>query len=99
MSHTVVATFRIKPEHLSDFNKLLADPEHGLSLTRRWKGCVSIQCYIDQDDPNTIVLWEKWEQRQDHVDYLIMRTNTGFFDKVGSMFVAEPVIIHLGKPV
>lgn len=68
-----------------------------VTLTRKWDGCVSIECYVDQDDANTVVLWEKWDTRQDHVDYLNMRTETGFFELVGGMFTAAPIILHLGQ--
>lgn len=99
MSHTVVATFKIKPEHTSEFQQLLDDPDHGLSVTKGWEGCVSLERYVDLDDPNTIVLWEKWKLRQNHQSYLEMRTTTGFFDKVGPMFAVEPAILHLGTAV
>lgn len=45
MPHTVVATFHIKPENIKDFTKILQDPDQGLTLTRKWDGCVSIECY------------------------------------------------------
>ena len=36
----------------------------GLSDTRAFEGNVSINTFIDQDNPDIIILWEKWETRK-----------------------------------
>ena len=36
----------------------------GLSDTRAFEGNISINTFVDQDNPDRIVLWEKWETRK-----------------------------------
>ena len=63
--HTVVATFKLKSENREEFIKFLSS-EDGLSVTRNFEGCISIECYISKDNENTIILWEKWEKIENH---------------------------------
>ncbi|GIR37137.1 MAG: hypothetical protein CM15mP49_25220 [Actinomycetota bacterium] len=35
---------------------------------------------MDQDNPDRIILWEKWETRENYEAYLAWRTETGMFE-------------------
>ena len=55
MVHTVLATFKFKtPEDKQSMKDLLVTPE-GLTKTRTFDGCVSIECYEAEED--TMVIW------------------------------------------
>ena len=81
--YTVIANFNFKTESDRDwFLEFLRSPE-GLCKTRVYKGCISIDVYSDQFKKNkSIVLWEKWFSREDHLEYLDYRKNTGLLDEV-----------------
>ena len=44
--------------------------EKGLSVTRAWKGCQSLDCYESHDDSNKIVIWQKWDSKEDQQSYI-----------------------------
>jgi len=40
------------------------------SVTRKADGCESIYLYVDQEDPNHLLLVERWRSRADYDKYL-----------------------------
>ena len=96
--YTVAITFRFKDcESKQKFTDWLADKENGLSLTRAWEGCKSVEVYESSEDENTLILWEKWEKKESQESYMKMRTETGAFDTVGDWLVSPPEVLSL-KP-
>ena len=51
----------------------------GLGDTRAFKGNISINTFVDQDNSDRIILWEK-ETRENYESYLAWRTETGMFE-------------------
>ena len=93
----VIATFKFKPGLKDNFVDLLKDPENGLSLTRQSPGFISIDCMVGDEDPNIIILSQVWQSKQDHLDYLAMRTEMGLFDQLNDMLEDKPDIKYLSS--
>ena len=91
----VIAKFSFKEGQLDEFNKLLSDPENGLNFTRKCDGFIDIECLKDQDNPNTLVLLQKWNNKQNHLDYLKLRTDQGLFTKLETMLESKPEILYV----
>jgi len=94
---TILVLIKIKPEFRQEVFDSLKNDEDGIKLTKAHKGCVSTEGRLSADDEETIVIWERWATHQDHEDYMKMRTESGYFDKVGPKFASPPVFIHLSK--
>ncbi|MFC0240056.1 putative quinol monooxygenase [Rhodopseudomonas telluris] len=58
----VVATTRVKPEAREAF---IAGAKACIAETRKEKGCISYESHISINDPDTFVVVERWESRQD----------------------------------
>ena len=91
----VIAKFIFKDGKLKEFNELLNDPVNGLNFTRNCKGFIGIEQLKDQDNPNTMILLQEWETKQDHLDYLQLRTEQGLFTKLETMLVEKPEILYV----
>jgi quinol monooxygenase YgiN len=93
MVHTVLATFKFKtPEDKQSMKDLLVTPE-GLTKTRTFDGCVSIECYEAEED--TMVIWQKWDSKEHHAAYLKMRTDEGLLGKLKESLREELQVTHL----
>ena len=60
--HTVILRFTCKPGVRDGFAKSLPET---LVATRAFDGCKLVEVYLDQDNADVIVLWEKWESRRE----------------------------------
>ncbi|WP_420134150.1 putative quinol monooxygenase [Rhodopseudomonas sp.] len=58
----VVATTQVKPEARDAF---IAGAKACIAETRKEKGCISYENHISINDPNTFVVVERWESRED----------------------------------
>ena len=92
MSHTVIVEFTcpegVGEAFLPGLLDLLVD-------TRAFEGCESVETYTDSDNPDRILLWEKWATREHQEAYLAWRTETGMMEMNASM-MAEPLrFMHL----
>lgn len=98
MSHTASAVFTFKD--LESKNKFIdfCNGDNGLSVTRSWKGCQSIECYESHENPRQITIWQKWASPQDHESYVKHRHDDGSFDFLGGLIECPPVIQPL-RPV
>ena len=93
----VVAKFTFKEGKFEEFKTMLDDPEKGLNLTKSSEGYISIDALVDQDEPNVLVLVQKWKTKQNHLDYLQKRTDMGMFDQLKQMVEVEPEIRYVEK--
>ena len=57
MSHTVILEFKCNEGVGPGFLEMLLG---ALADTRAFEGCENVETYTDADDPDRIVLWEKW---------------------------------------
>ena len=92
MSHTVLAEFNC---HEGIGEIFLSGLLPALAETRAFEGCESVETYIDADNPDRILLWEKWATREDQEAYLAWRVETGMIDQMAPAMAAPPRFLHL----
>ena len=94
MSQTVHALFQCQPGKGAELLAILGS-DQGLVATRAFEGCESIETYTDADNPDTIVLWEKFATRANHEAYLGWRVETGMIDMLGSILASDLQVTYL----
>ena len=98
MSHTVSAVFTFKDSSSKDRFIDFCNGETGLSVTRAWEGCKSIDCFESQTNPLQVTIWQKWSSPQAHESYVKHRHDDGSFDFLGELISSPPEINPL-RPV
>jgi quinol monooxygenase YgiN len=58
----VVATTQVKPEAREDY---IRGAKECIAATQQEKGCISYDSHTSINDPNTFVVVERWESRED----------------------------------
>ena len=94
-NHTACAVFTFKDkESKTKFINFCNGPK-GLDVTRNHKGCQSIECYEKHDNELSIVIWQKWDSKEDHEAYVKFRHEDGSFDFLGELVASPPDICAL----
>lgn len=92
MSHTVLIELACVTgkgtEYLAALLPLLAD-------TRAFEGCELVEVYSDDDNPDCILLWEKWTSRKNQEAYLAWRVEAGTLASMDRFMAVDPRFIHL----
>jgi quinol monooxygenase YgiN len=57
--------------------------------TRAYDGCVSVQTYVDAENPDTKLLDEEWDSRSQQEAYLEWRVESGMIEMLAPV-LAEP---------
>lgn len=94
MSQTTHVVFACQAGKGADLLAILGS-DQGLVATRAFEGCESVEVYTDADNPDTIVLWEKFATRADHEAYLGWRIETGMIDMLGSILASDLQVTYL----
>lgn len=94
MSQTVHALFPCQAGKGVELLAILRS-EQGLTATRAFEGCESIEAYTDADNPDNIVLWEKFATRANHEAYLAWRIETGLLDALSSILASDLQVTYL----
>ena len=97
-SHTVSAVFTFKDNESKTKFINFCNGERGLGVTRAWAGCQSIEVYETEENPNKLIIWQKWDNHESHESYVKMRHEKGDFDMLGEWVESPPEISSL-KPV
>ena len=93
MSHTAIVEF---PCNDGSGAGLLETLKVVLIDTRAFAGNEGIETYSDQDNPDLVVLWEKWATRAEYEAYLAWRMETGLMDVLAPfMDTSKLRIVHL----
>lgn len=92
MSHTVIADFKCNAGTGADFIKLLHE---SLPDTRAFEGCELIEVYSDIENPDRILLFEKWASREKHVAYMAWRVENGMAEMLAPFMSGVPETLHL----
>ena len=92
MSHTVKVEFSCAT---GQGVALLAVLLPALVDTRAYQGCLSVEPYVDQDDPDHVVVWQKWASRSHQEVYLAWRDSTNIGEVLGPLLNAPPSFSHL----
>ena len=90
--HTVKATFTFKDQASKERFLAFCNGEKGLGVTRKWDGCISVDCYEEHDNPMCVVIWQKWETPANHESYVKFRHEDGSFDFLGELISSPPEI-------
>ena len=80
---------------LSEFMKMMEDPETGLSVTKSSEGYINIDVFVDEDNSDVLILDQKWKTKENHQAYVQMRKDTGLFDKLTDLLEVEPEIRYI----
>lgn len=93
MSHSALVEF---PCNSGQGEVLLKTLTAALVDTRAFEGCEAIETYTDQENPDLVVLWEKWATRENYEAYLAWRMETGLMDVLAPMMDTSKLrIVHL----
>ncbi len=92
MSVNVVLDLQVKPENRDELINTL---EAILPDTRAYQGCQNIKVTSNQDEPNNIVILEKWDNRSDHESYMNWRAERGDLEKLGALLSEPPAVRYL----
>lgn len=87
MSVNVILDLQVSSESREELLSIL---EAILPDTRAYKGCEGIIVTHNDDDPQNIVLLEKWNSRADHESYTAWRGERGDLEKLGALLTAPP---------
>jgi quinol monooxygenase YgiN len=60
--------------------------------TRRRPGCQGVEVTTNLDDPDNLVLVERWATRKQYEDYLAWRQQRGDLDKLAAALAGPPSI-------
>lgn len=96
--HTVKAVFTFKDQMSKEKFIDFCNGDNGLSITRSWEGCHSIDCYESVDNPMAVIIWQKWDSKENHESYVKHRHEDGSFDFLGELIASPPEIVPL-RPV
>ena len=94
-SHTVKAVFTFKDSNSKDRFVDFCNGDNGLSVTRSWEGCQSIDCYESHENPLQIVIWQKWNSKENHESYVKHRHDDGSFTFLHELIASPPEIVPL----
>lgn len=95
MTHTVIATMKFKDEEsFAEFKTILAS-EDGIAKTRKFEGCINIQCYQPEEQENTFIIYQQWRAKDDHTKYMEMRKEEGLLGKISENFREPLEVVHL----
>ncbi len=61
--------------------------------TRAYDGCVSVETFVDADNPDTVVLIEEWDSRGQNEKYMTWRMETGLLEMLQPI-LAGPLEVH-----
>ena len=75
---------------LGTYAKLAAS----LPDTRAYAGCKLVETYVDEDDPDTIILWEKWDERASQGTYMAWRGTQTPSPELAGALAAAPTFVH-----
>ena len=89
MATTVILEVKAKPgtgnDVVATFKSILGD-------TRAYDGCQGVDVYQSSDEPEVVILVEKWDSRGQYEKYLGWRQETGFVDQLVAALDGPPSI-------
>lgn len=89
--HTVIVIMTCKPGLREGIAESLPASQ---VETRAFEGCLLLEMYLDQDHPDKIMMWEKWESRAYQEKYIAWRMETGMLEALEPI-LAEPLeVMH-----
>ena len=93
--HTASATFTFKNQASKTKFIEFCNGDDGLSVTRAWPGCISIECYEKHDNVLAMIIWQKWDNKESHESYVKYRHDNGSFNFLKELVSCVPDIASL----
>ncbi|HZZ48815.1 MAG TPA: antibiotic biosynthesis monooxygenase family protein [Pseudonocardia sp.] len=87
MTCQVILELTAKDGTYDELRKMFIDI---ISDTRSYEGCVSVDFVRNQDEPNQMVILEKWDSRKSYEAYFAWRTETGVLEQLGKLADGAP---------
>ena len=94
---SILVILKFRPEFRQKAFDSLKYDDDGIKLANIRKSCISTEGRLSTDDEETIIIWGRWATSQGFEDYMKMRSDIGYWDKIGYMFASPPTFIHLSK--
>lgn len=91
-SYRVCAVFTLKDQECKKRFIEFANGENGLSVTRAAKGCQSLNMFESRDDEMKLIIWQKWDSKEDQEAYIKHRHEDGTFEMIGEIVACPPDI-------
>jgi quinol monooxygenase YgiN len=92
MSVTVLLDLTAKPGSIDALKEIFVEI---LPDTRSHDGCEGLEVKINSDDPNNLVIVERWQSRPHYEKYFGWRQETGLIDRLGPVLGAPPSVRYL----
>ena len=90
--YRVCAVFTLKDQECKKRFIEFANGENGLSVTRAAKGCQSLNMFESRDDEMKLIIWQKWDSKEDQEAYIKHRHEDGTFEMIGEIVACPPDI-------
>lgn len=71
----------------------------GLSVTRSYDGCQSLEMFESRENPCKVVIWQKWDSKDQQEAYIKHRHEDGTFDLLTPLMSAPPDISPIKEMV
>ncbi len=92
MPHTVILELNFKPGLGAT---MLPGILPSLDDTRARDGAILIEAYVDADNPDRVLVWQKWESRPQQQAYLQWRLDNGLMETLADVVTEPPRFLHL----
>ena len=92
---TMGLMIKVKGEHRQEFFDMMKNHENGIALTKKSPGCISVEGRMSTIDDETVVIWEKWANKEAQAAYRKMRQDSGFFNDWVPKMAGPPVYMFL----
>ena len=90
--YRVCAVFSLKNQECKNAFIDWCNGSNGLSVTRGYSGCQSLDMFESIENPTKIVIWQKWDSKLQQQAYIKHRHDDGTFDLLTPLMSAPPDI-------
>jgi len=91
-SYRVCAVFTLKDQQSKNRFIEFCNGDNGLSVTRAAKGCQSLQMFESREDEMKLIIWQKWDSKENQEAYIKHRHEDGTFEMIGEIVACPPDI-------
>jgi ketosteroid isomerase-like protein/quinol monooxygenase YgiN len=91
-SYRVCAVFTLKDQECKKRFIEFANGDNGLSVTRSAKGCLSLDMFESREDEMKLIIWQKWDCKENQEAYIKHRHEDGTFEMIGEIVACPPDI-------
>ena len=92
LSYRICAVFSFKDQKSKNTFIDWCNGENGLTVTRNWNGCKSLEMFEARENPNKVVIWQDWESKETQESYIKHRHDDGTFDLLTPLMSSPPDI-------